>query len=100
MKNLQGEMEKTKSQKEKINAALKAARVTASSGAGLVEVTLDGTGGVQNIDISESILSRDNKTMLETLIASAFSEALRKVDIKKEEEARKAVSELFGGMTK
>ncbi len=91
-------MEKTKSQKEKIDAALREARVTASSGAGMVEVTLDGMCGVQNVSISETLLSPENRTMLETLLASAFSEAVRKADGLKEEEARKAVSELFGGM--
>lgn len=91
-------MEKTKIQKEKIDAALRAARVTASSGAGMVEVTLDGMCGVQNVSISETLLSPDNKSMLETLLASAFSEAVRKADEMKEEEARKAVGELFGGI--
>ena len=100
MRNLQEEMEKTKSQKEKIDSALKKARVTASSGAGLVEITLDGMNAVQNISVSETLLSPDNKTMLETLLASAFSEGVRKVEILREEETRKILSELFGGMAR
>lgn len=96
MKDLNSQMEKSRKEKEKIDAFLKERKVTSSSGGGMVLVTMNCLFEVENVDIAEEIISKENKTMIETLIVSAFSDALNKASAIKEAETTKAIQNLFG----
>lgn len=98
MKNLNQQMEKTRTQKEKIDAALKAQTITGSAGAGLVEIKINGMYEVEDVSIDETLLTKENKSVLETLIASAFNEACSSVESVRETEMRKSLQDMFGGM--
>lgn len=98
MKNLNQQMEKTKTQKEKIDSALKAQIVTGSAGAGLVEIRINGMYEVEDVSIDETLLTKENKGVLETLIASAFNEASSGIENLRETEMRKSLQDIFGGM--
>ncbi len=97
MKNLNQQMEKSRIQKEKIENLLKSQTITSSSGAGLVEITVNGLNEVKNVNIDETIISKENKGMIETLIASAFNEAVLKVEKLKETELMKSFREIMSG---
>ncbi len=98
MKNLNQQMEKTRTQKEKIDSALKAEIITGSAGAGLVEIKINCLYEVKDVSIDETLLSKENKGVLETLIASAFNEACSSVESARETEMRKSLQDMFGGM--
>jgi DNA-binding YbaB/EbfC family protein len=53
-------------------------RVTASAGAGMVDVTVSGDGVVTNVKIKKELFEADDLKMLEDLIISATNEALKK----------------------
>lgn len=69
------EMKKNMAQAQK---RINLIRVTASAGAGMVDVTVSGDGVVTNIKINKELLASENITMLEDLILSAVNEALKK----------------------
>ncbi len=52
--------------------------VTASAGAGMVEVTASGEGNITNIKINPIMFNANDSKMLEDLILSATNEAIRK----------------------
>lgn len=53
-------------------------RVTASSGAGLVDVTSTADGTITDVKIQESILNPKDAKLIENLVLSATNEVLRK----------------------
>lgn len=55
-------------------------QVTGESGAGLVQVVMNGRHDVPRVSIDESLLKED-KTVLQDLIAAAINDAVRKVDV-------------------
>ena len=54
-------------------------RVTGSSGAGMVNVTLNGNYFIEDLAISDEVMKMNDKNMLEVLITSAFNDAVQKV---------------------
>ena len=64
--------------------------VQGEAGAGLVRLTMTCRHQVKKIDIDESLL-REDKDMLEDVIAAAFNDALRKVET--------TVQEKYSGLT-
>ena len=53
-------------------------RVTATAGAGMVDVTVSGDGVITNIKIKKELFEGDDVKMLEDLILSATNEAIKK----------------------
>jgi len=77
----------------KLQEQLAAMEVEGQSGAGLVKVTMTGRHDVKRISIDPSLL-KDDKEMLEDLVAAAFNDATRKVDTSLQEK----MAGLTGGM--
>ena len=74
-------LSKMKDMKKQMAAAQKRIaliRVTATAGAGMVDVTVSGDGIVTNIKIKKELFEGDDVKMLEDLILSATNEALKK----------------------
>lgn len=88
MKNpLAGLMQQAQKMQENLKQAqdeIAAATVQGESGAGLVRITLNGKRQVQKIVIDDSLLKED-RDMLEDLIAAAFNDAVHKVSVLKQE---------------
>ncbi len=97
MKTLKEEMGKTRDLKEKTEKELRQRKVTGSSGAGMVEIKVNAMYEVEDVSINESLLSPENKSMLETLITSAFNEAGTRIEEIKKEVASASLQRLFGG---
>ncbi len=98
MKNFQGQIEKTKNLEKELEKVLRTKTITGASGAGLVEITINGVFEVLNVSISEDILSPDKKGMVETLIVSAFGDAVNKAWAVRKEEADSTMKGLLGGI--
>ena len=79
---------------EKIQSALEAMTVTATSGGGMVTVEADGKGQITRIRIDSSVVNPSDVEMLEDLVLVAVREAQQKAaDLAKSE-----MSKLTGGL--
>jgi DNA-binding YbaB/EbfC family protein len=79
LKNIQGAQ-------EELQKKLSVIRCTGTSGAGMVEITINGKMEVQSIHIDKDIIDPEDSKTLEVLIASAFNAAVADVQeiLKKE----------------
>lgn len=73
---------------------LEAAEYTATSGGGMVEVTMTGKHQVTKLTIDPDVVEKDDVEMLEDLIAAAVNEAVRVVD----ETSEREMGALTGGL--
>ena len=67
--------------------------VSGESGAGLVKITMNGRHDVRAVSIDSSLLKED-KEILEDLVAAAINDAVRKVESSQQEQMQK----LTGGL--
>ena len=91
MGTLEAQMKNIKSQLSGITA-------TGNAGAGMVEVTVNGEHKVVSISINDTMLSPENKNMIETLVTSASNDATDKLNIAVEDFAKRQLQNLgLGG---
>ena len=64
------------------------------SGGGLVKVSMTGKGGMNNIQIDDSLLKVEEKELLEDLIKTAFNDAKQKAD----QDSQSSMNNAFGGL--
>ena len=85
MGNMGGMMKKVQEMQAKMQEMQKELEnktVEAESGGGMVKVTMNGKQVVQSINIDPSLLSEDEKEVLEDLIKAALNQAKEKVEEK------------------
>ncbi len=90
-KNLQQLMKQAQKMQEKLEFQMVDLRIEASSGGGMVQVSMDGKKELLSIAIEPESVDPDDMEMLQDLILAAVNEAGRKVDA--------ALSDHVGGMT-
>ncbi|HCS27731.1 MAG TPA: YbaB/EbfC family nucleoid-associated protein [Spongiibacteraceae bacterium] len=83
---------KMQEQMQKAQEELSKQEVVGESGAGMVRVTMNGRHDVRNIAIDDALLKED-KSMLEDLVAAAVNDAVRRV----EESNKNALGKMFSG---
>ena len=97
MKNL-GNMLKQAQQMQtrtaEMQAKLEAMEVEGQSGAGMVKVLLSGKGDLRRVAIDPSLMSADEKEVLEDLLVAAHTDAKQKVEATMAEEMQKATAGL------
>jgi DNA-binding YbaB/EbfC family protein len=97
MKNpLAGLMQQAQKMQENLKTVqdeIAAMQVQGESGGGLVKVTLNGKRLVQRIEIDDSLVKED-RDMLEDLVAAAFNDAVNKVNTMKQDK----MASLTGGI--
>lgn len=69
---------------EEAQSRLQKMEVVGESGAGLVSVTLSGRYEALKVEIDDSLLTED-RNMLEDLVAAAFNDAVRRVEVMQKE---------------
>ena len=91
MGNMGGMMKKVQEMQAKMQEMQKELNKTveAESGGGMVKVIMNGKQIVQSIDIDPSLLSSDEKEVLEDLIKAALNQAKEKVEEMSAEEMKK-----------
>ena len=100
MTDLNAIMKQAQAMQEKLQAAqAKMAETTASgtSGGGMVEVTLRGSGELSALKVDPSLLAPDEAEILTDLIVAAHADAKRKLDAAQAELMREAAGP-FGNM--
>ena len=97
MKNLMDMMKQAKQLQEKMQdmqASVEAISETGTSGAGLVQVTLNGKGMLSAVRIDPSLMKEGEGEILEDLIVAAHADAKSKI----EATLQTKMQELTGGM--
>lgn len=77
---------------QKAQAEIASMEVTGESGAGMVKVTMNGSHEVRRVEIDDSVF--EDKEIAEDLIAAAFNDATRRVEVQSKEK----LSAVTGGM--
>lgn len=80
MKNIQQMMKQAQKMQEQLESEMGQLEVEASSGGGMVNVTMDGKKQIRSITIEPESVDPDEVEMLQDLIVAAVNEAGRKVD--------------------
>ena len=97
MKNLGQMMKQVQDMQEKMQSMQEqqlAMEVEGSSGAGIINVTLNGKGEMRSIRLAPSIVDSSDVEVLEDLIMAAVNDAHAKVEQRKAEE----MQNLTGGL--
>ena len=92
--NMNKILQQVQEAQKKLQDELNAMRITAGSGGGMVEVTLDGMKQMVSIKIDPQAVNPEDVEMLQDLIVAAYNEAYRRA----EEEASQKMSALTGGL--
>ena len=77
--NLMKQAQQMQDRMQKMQEEIAQLEVTGESGAGLVNVTINGAHNCRRIEIDPSLME-DDKEMLEDLVAAAFNDAVRRVE--------------------
>lgn len=89
-KKMKKMLEEAQRMQEKLQRDLAEARISASSGGGVVTATLNGNKELIELEIDPGAVDPDDVEMLEDLVVAAVNEASRRVD--------ETVQEKIGGM--
>ena len=97
MKNIAGLMKQASQMQAKMaemQAKLEAQVVEGQSGAGMVKVSLSGKGDLKSVAIDPSLMSAEEREVLEDLLIAAHADAKAKVEAMMAEEMQKATAGL------
>lgn len=92
--NIMKQAQEMQAKMEQMQADLAKMEVEGSSGGGMVKVTVNGKGDMLGIILDPSIVSADEKEILEDLILAASNDAKQKAQEKSAEEMKN----LTGGL--
>lgn len=90
MRNMQQMMSQVKKMQQEMKEQMEALRVEASSGGGIVTVSMNGTKYLLSVKIDPEAVKGGDVEMLEDLLQAAVNEAVRKAD--------EALAEKLGGL--
>lgn len=91
--NLMKEAQKMQQRMQEAQQQLSQLVVKGEAGGGMVIVEMNGQHGVRKVTIKPSLLEEDVE-MLEDLVAAAFNDAVRKIEV----ESKKKITQLTAGL--
>ena len=94
MGNLMKQAQQMQANMQRAQAEIAAMEVTGEAGGGMAKVVMTGKHEVRRVTLDPSLISGDDKDMLEDLIAAAINDAVQKV----ERVSQEKMSKLMGGM--
>ena len=94
MGNLMKQAQQLQENMQRAQAEIAKMEVTGEAGGGMAKVVMTGKHEVRRVTLDASIVSSDDKEMLEDLIAAAINDAVQKV----ERTSAERMSSLMGGM--
>ncbi len=95
MKNLANMMKSAQQMQTRMaemQAKLESTQVEGQAGAGMVKVSLTGKGDLKRVQIDPSLMTADDREVLEDLIVAAHADAKQKVEAMMAEEMQKATA--------
>ncbi|MGN0375187.1 MAG: YbaB/EbfC family nucleoid-associated protein [Butyrivibrio sp.] len=94
MNNLMKQAQRMQRQMEEQQKELEEKEITASSGGGAVEVTINGKKEILKVKLSPEVVDPEDIEMLEDLIVAATNEAIRQI----EELSQESMAKITGGL--
>lgn len=94
LQQLARQAQKMQDQMEEATAELNSKEYTASSGGGMVTVTISGELEIKKLDINPEVVDPEDIEMLSDLITAAVNEAIRTANTDKDE----TMNKISGGM--
>lgn len=92
--NLMKQAQAMQASMEKAQAEIAQLEVTGESGGGMVKVTMTGKHEARRVQIDPSLVTGDDREMLEDLVAAAINDAARRVEAATQDK----MSSVVGGM--
>ncbi|MDF7671429.1 YbaB/EbfC family nucleoid-associated protein [Orbaceae bacterium ESL0721] len=92
--NLMKQAQQMQARMQQVQEEIAKMEVVGESGAGLVKVTVNGAHSCKRVEIDPSLVTEDDKEMLEDLIAAAYNDASRRLD----ESQKEKMAQVTGGM--
>ncbi len=92
--NMLKQAQQMQSRMTEMQAKLDATTVEGAAGAGMVTVTLTGKGDLKRVSIDPSLMTGDEREVLEDLLVAAHADAKQKVEAMMAEEMQKATAGL------
>jgi DNA-binding YbaB/EbfC family protein len=92
--NLMKQAQAMQASMEKAQAEIAQLEVTGESGGGMVKVTMTGKHEARRVQIDPTLVTGDDREMLEDLVAAAINDATRRVETATQEK----MSSVVGGM--
>lgn len=92
--NLMKQAQKMQEDLQRAQAEIAAMEVTGQAGGGLVSVVMTGRHDIKRVSIDDNLM-KDDKEMLEDLVAAAVNDAVRRV----ESESRERMESVTKGMS-
>ena len=90
MMKMMGKVKEMQSKMKETQENLAFIKETGESGAGMVKATVNGKKEVISIEIDPSLLTTEDKEMLQDLTVAAINNALAKAEVSAKEEIKKA----------
>lgn len=90
MQNMMKQIQQMQERIAKVQAELEQKTVTADAGGGMVKVTANGKQQIVKIEIEKSVVSPEEKEILEDLIIAAVNKALEQASAMAQSEMQKA----------
>ena len=95
MMKMMGKVKEMQAKMKEAQEKLEFIEETGEAGAGMVKAVVNGKKSVISIDIDESLLSKDDKEMLQDLTVAAINNAMDKADASAKEEIKKSTDGLM-----
>ena len=92
--NMMKQVQQLQANMQRAQAEIASMEVTGEAGGGMAKVVMTGKHEVRRVTLDPSLLSGDDKDMLEDLVAAAINDAVQKV----EKASQAKMSALMGGM--
>lgn len=90
--NMLKQAQQMQSRMQEMQAKLEATLVEGQAGGGMVKVTLSGKGDLKKVNIDPSLMTADDREVLEDLLLAAHADAKQKVEAQMAEEMQKATA--------
>ena len=94
IQQMQQMMKQAQQMQERLQKQMAELRVEATSGGGMVNVTVNGAKQIESLKIDPEVVSKEDVEMLQDLILAAVNDAQRKAD----EEVAKSMGGMMGGL--
>jgi DNA-binding YbaB/EbfC family protein len=92
--NMMKQAQQLQANMQRAQAEIAALEVTGEAGGGMAKVTMTGRHEVRRVSLDATIVSADDKDMLEDLIAAAVNDAVQKL----ERVSQEKMASVMGGM--
>ncbi len=92
--NMLKQAQQMQTRMQEMQAKLEAMTMDGAAGGGMVKITLSGKGDLKRVQIDPSLVTADDREVLEDLIVAAHADAKQKVEAMMAEEMQKATAGL------